>query len=764
MVTEIALGMDLATGFWLWNGSRLGVFKAKLSAERRAGLPGQIFPRLPLRGVCRLGWMLFLALGWVCAVPQARAVLTEISQIEELTPEQLREKPEVHLRGMVVYAPLGLERSFGFLAGERVIWVSAKAANEAGIHTQVDGDRDSIAPGMLLEIHGVATEGMYAPIVFPDRIVCGEKGVLPEPEPLRAEEYFHANGSRYRSLEGILQDVRREGGGKRVVLELYTPLGLVEAKVFDGSSFLDSLPLDSRICVRGLTSVRADHRGAFMSLIIRLSNTSDMEVLEWGNPDPFSGNLVRIQDWGKWVVPDKAGRRQRTEGVVTHVFPDEGIVIQEGNRALRVNCRNSGDIELGDRVEVCGFAKRGTVMNAVVRKVGRADLPEPERISLDRLRESLRPVMTGLPNTGTEYDHLLSEAEGTVLKVSEGLDGNWECLLESEKEFFKAVFTIPKNTSSGFGNRRLEPGSKVRVRGIAMLSFKEGREEGNPRVVTGYAIRLRQVADLILIQSAPFFSGERLWIAAEVALLGVLVVLVWNMTLRRRAQTLANKLAQEIHRREAKDLEFHATVRERNRLAADLHDSAIQTINGIGLQMDACGLASRRGGENLSELLSVARRMVGHAEQELREAVWALQFIPMRERTLEQAVRSMGSKMAAAQGVDLRIRVDSAVEQTSEVVRSHAALIVQEAVRNALRHARATRIDVTLEALAEAQPGIKISVVDNGIGFEQGRVEGPQTGHFGLAGMRDRAQRCGGEFRLRSVPGQGTEIVCELRG
>ncbi|MEK0446104.1 MAG: hypothetical protein RLZZ399_1425 [Verrucomicrobiota bacterium] len=708
--------------------------------------------------------MLFFVLGWACVVSQARAVLTEISQIQELTPEQLRTRPEVHLRGIVVYAPFGLERSFGFLAGERVIWVSARAASGFGIHTQVEGNCDSVAPGTRLEIHGVATEGMYAPIVLPDRIVCGEKGVLPEPEPLRAEEYFHANGPRYRSLEGIVQAVRREGSPKRMVLDVYTPLGFVEAKVYDGSSLLDSLPLDSRVRVRGLTSVRVDHRGAFLSLIIRLSNTSDVEVLEWGNPDPFSGNLVAIQDWGKWVVPDRAGRRQRTDGVVTHVDPDEGLVIQEGDRALRVNCRNSSDIELGDRVEVCGFAKSGSVMNAVVRKIGRADLPQPERISLERLRESLRPVITGLPNTGIEYDHLLSEAEGTVLKVSEGLDGNWECLLESEKELFRAVFTIPKDTSLRFANRRLEPGSKVRVRGIAMLSFKEGREEGNPRVVTGYMIRLRQVADLTLIQRAPFFSGQRLWIAAEVALVGALAVLLWNIMLRRRARTLASDLAQEIHRREAKDLEFHATIRERNRLAADLHDSAIQTIHGIGLQMDACGLASRRGGENLSELLSVARRMVGHAEQELRESVWALQFIPMREQTLEEAVRSMGGKMAAAQGVDLQIRIDPAVEQASEVVRSNAALIVQEAIRNALRHARAARIDVTLEAIAQAQPGIKISVVDNGIGFEQGRVEGPQTGHFGLVGMRDRAQRCGGEFRLRSIPGQGTEIVCELRG
>jgi signal transduction histidine kinase len=85
----------------------------------------------------------------------------------------------------------------------------------------------------------------------------------------------------------------------------------------------------------------------------------------------------------------------------------------------------------------------------------------------------------------------------------------------------------------------------------------------------------------------------------------------------------------------------------------------------------------------------------------------------------------------------------------------HLLRIAQEAVTNTLKHAGATRIGIKLRTEARE---LYLRIVDNGRGFEQQDVFSSLGGHFGLLGMRERAKRVGGEFRLASHPGEGTEV------
>ena len=90
-----------------------------------------------------------------------------------------------------------------------------------------------------------------------------------------------------------------------------------------------------------------------------------------------------------------------------------------------------------------------------------------------------------------------------------------------------------------------------------------------------------------------------------------------------------------------------------------------------------------------------------------------------------------------------------------EEMEQHLLRIAQEAVTNALKHAGASRIGVKLHLEARQ---IHLRISDNGCGFDRQDVFSSSAGHFGVLGMRERAERLGGELRLTSNPGEGTEV------
>jgi signal transduction histidine kinase len=104
---------------------------------------------------------------------------------------------------------------------------------------------------------------------------------------------------------------------------------------------------------------------------------------------------------------------------------------------------------------------------------------------------------------------------------------------------------------------------------------------------------------------------------------------------------LVRTLAAEIRSRDHAAIEYEATLRERNRLAANLHDTLLQTLGGIGYQLDACE-GSRTSDESESKLhFDIARRMVNHATGELHNSVWAMRSLPIRDQTFPEAIRTL---------------------------------------------------------------------------------------------------------------------------
>ena len=115
-----------------------------------------------------------------------------------------------------------------------------------------------------------------------------------------------------------------------------------------------------------------------------------------------------------------------------------------------------------------------------------------------------------------------------------------------------------------------------------------------------------------------------------------------------------------------------------------------------------------------------------------------------------------GAQMwAAGSGVQVEVDVSGESKTLPEDMEQHLLRIAQEAVTNVLKHAGATKVLVRLHMEAKK---LYLRIADNGRGFEQREAFSSQGGHFGLLGMRERAERLGGELHLASHPGEGTEV------
>ena len=204
-------------------------------------------------------------------------------------------------------------------------------------------------------------------------------------------------------------------------------------------------------------------------------------------------------------------------------------------------------------------------------------------------------------------------------------------------------------------------------------------------------------------------------------------------------------------------VEFNATLKERNRLAANLHDTLLQTLGGIGFQLDACEGSRGQDEDDAKVHFDVARRMVNHATSELHSSVWAMRSLPIRQQSFPEALRTLVARIGEGHAAETFVHTSGNLGSVPEFVAGNLLLIVQEAVYNALRHGRPATVHVTVSDEPATQ-SIRVEVRDDGRGFAVGNAEGVEQGHFGLHGMRERAERLGGTLSIESSPGSGTTV------
>lgn len=202
---------------------------------------------------------------------------------------------------------------------------------------------------------------------------------------------------------------------------------------------------------------------------------------------------------------------------------------------------------------------------------------------------------------------------------------------------------------------------------------------------------------------------------------------------------------------------FAAVLQERNRIAREIHDNLAQEILGVSVQLELVARLLPRSTEAAKTHLDRARSLVRGSIAEARRYVWDLRSQSLDDRDLAAALAEMTRRLTAESNVQTQFEVSGTFRPLSPQVENNLLRIGQEAVNNAVRHASARLITVNLSFDARE---VRLRVRDDGRGFDpQANGAGDNGGHFGIVGMRERAQEMGGTLAVNSRAGEGTEVL-----
>ena len=203
-----------------------------------------------------------------------------------------------------------------------------------------------------------------------------------------------------------------------------------------------------------------------------------------------------------------------------------------------------------------------------------------------------------------------------------------------------------------------------------------------------------------------------------------------------------------------------AVLMERTRIGQEIHDGLAQAFTGILLQLGAVEEfpSCRKRGSELAITLSKVRELARDGLAEARRSVMALRLDQTRRAGLELALRQLADRSTVPGGVTCTfegggITTGLRPEHEHELLR-----IAQEAVSNAVRHARPHLVRITMD---HAPSHWTLAVADDGVGMEQSPELSARQG-FGLSSMRQRAGAIGGEWLIESTPGSGTRVSVRL--
>jgi signal transduction histidine kinase/ligand-binding sensor domain-containing protein len=231
------------------------------------------------------------------------------------------------------------------------------------------------------------------------------------------------------------------------------------------------------------------------------------------------------------------------------------------------------------------------------------------------------------------------------------------------------------------------------------------------------------------------------WMAAA----GLLWLLYW---LRLRQVTL------QIHERLDTQLE------ERERIARELHDTFLQGFQGLILRFQAVMKLLPKDGAAFQMMVEAMDR-ADHVLLEGRQSVRDLREATISGRSLSESLMKCGEELAPQHSSQFSVAVLGTPLALSPVVYSEVERIAREAIMNAFQHSRAVTIEVEL---TYGRARLCIRVRDNGIGIDEETLHQGKIGHWGLSGMRERAQKIGAQLNIWSTAKAGTEIELLVPG
>ncbi|WP_372897817.1 sensor histidine kinase [Stieleria sp.] len=689
--------------------------------------------------------------------------MSRIADLMATPRDQAIQRRPIRIRGTVsligdgiTSAPRKVKASQSFCVEDSTagIWVRSGHAIREGVLLGSDRVLPELDYGVDVELDGYLDRGAFAPVILPTRITI--LGTSKLPAASRAFNTRFLNGAdelRRVTVNGVVQNISTESSNWWS-LRVETGVGHFVTRVPKDEPYSPSRLLDAEVDLTGIAAVCWNWRSEFVCPRLIIAHREDIRILQPAS-DPFAAERVSIENLDGYTPSGRPRHRRRIEGTVTYYDGDLLLYVQENGIGIQVRLNDPLSIELGDRVEVSGFIDTSRYLaglrGAVVRRIGRRDDPVAVPLTISQIIEDHQGFSQGQPTTPRSCDGQLIQLTGRLLDFQVG----------SATEQHRLQIDCGDSVTTAFlsGDMRpLTPGTELKATGIAKLVFSAPVATASLAKPDRVDLLLRDHNDLLILSTPSWWTPRRTFNALLVLAGFALSASVWAFTMRRTLAQRTDQLAREMRNRRDVALEFQAAIQERTRLAANLHDTLLQTLAGIAYQLEACG---QPGTKPFRDHLETASRMIQHGQEDLRNTVWALHCLPQTEGSFVDSVKQMTRRLV--QGHDTTINIQSAESfpVLADFIAGNLLLVIQEAVHNAIKHARAERIEVELSGSPD-QDHVSVIVRDHGIGFDLNTRKTSSDGHFGMEGMEQRIERLGGTLAIESQRGVGTTIHADI--
>lgn len=201
----------------------------------------------------------------------------------------------------------------------------------------------------------------------------------------------------------------------------------------------------------------------------------------------------------------------------------------------------------------------------------------------------------------------------------------------------------------------------------------------------------------------------------------------------------------------ASQARFSAIIEERQRLARELHDAVSQQLFAISMTATALSRTLEKEPEKAKHQIVLIEEMASVAQSEMRALLLHLRPVHLEGKRLTDGLRDLVRELEAKVQIGITTEFDEDLV-LPKGIENHLFRIVQEALSNTLRHAKASKLALTLKTLGET---VYLSIRDNGVGFDVNRQK---QASYGLQMMQERVNELGGAINIVSAPGKGTRI------
>ena len=652
-------------------------------------------------------------------------LLTKVEQIKSLAKEDAAKGYPVKIRG-VVTAPI---YKSGFFI-QQGTWA---------IYVRWDSSLRAAPPrtGDYWEVEGY-TYVEFSPNVQATRAARLGPGVMPE--PIRPTPDQFVNGSldtRYIEIEGIVTSADSEG------LQMLTPEGRIQVKLsemdpaFDQSAETNFEKYENALIrVRGCAIPGRDDKTQEVesgNYWISLCNYS-IEVEQPAPEAPFSIPLKSVSELRLFNPYASILERVKVSGQILHKRNSE-FFLWDGTNGLRFISKEPIHLQLGDLVEVVGFPDLSepsmVLREAITHLKGHGALPKPIQLPNDSL-------------LNRDHDGSLVSVRARLTDISPESPGSSDEILTLQAG---AHGFIARLDGHGIATEVL-PGSLVKLTGVYAAQDYFSADAAK---AASFELLLNSPADIVVLEHPGWWTLRRLLAAFGLILLILAGAMLWILTLRRQVSAQALMIRQKAER--------EATLEERARIARDIHDTLEQALAGTNLQLNALADSLGKVSPEPLRILKVARSMINHAQDEARRTVRNLRLLSLEKYNLPTALSQFVVQSGLPAEPKIGIEVKGSYKSLPSQVESHLLRIGQEGVTNAMKHAgaRNIRLELTYSDVA-----LVLSVHDDGCGFDHVQTLSSTMGHFGILGMRERAEKIGGILEVISAAGKGTTILVKV--